>query len=126
MKTMKRFFTLLKTTIILPLVVLLFVTLSQTASAQLGVYEFTGSGTCPNQNPAVTAQPANAVFSDFSVVDAVCTASTDEYASEDWNQNAAINTGEYYQFTITPDAGFTLNLATLSFTHRASENGSGS
>ena len=46
--------------------ILFFVVLSSfAANAQLGVYSFTGVGACPNQNPAVTLQPANAVFSNF-------------------------------------------------------------
>jgi hypothetical protein len=113
--------------LILPVVFLFcFVMLSSTVTAQLGVYEFTGAGTCPHQNTAVAGQPSNAVFSNFSTVGATCNGSTDQYAFEDLNENSSINLGEYHQFAVTADPGHALNLASLSFTHRVSENGSGS
>jgi hypothetical protein len=103
-----------------------FIAVSFASSAQLGIYEFTGAGTCPHQNPAVTAQPPNAVFSDFSTANANCVSSTNIYSYENWNQTAAINLTEYYQFSVTADPNYLLMLNSLSFTHHVSENGSGS
>jgi hypothetical protein len=138
MKTMKRFFTLLKkssssqitghktNTFLFFILVMVFVTFSQATSAQLGVYEFTGTGACPNQNPAVTTQPANAVFSDFTTVNATCHSASNVNESEGWNESATINLSQYHQFSITANAGYVLNLTTLSFAQSVSENGSGS
>lgn len=102
-----------------------FVVFSQNASAQLGVYEFTGAGACPNQNPSVTAQPANAAFSDFSTVNATCNASTDVNESKGWNDKPPVDVSQYHQFTITADAGYGLNLTTFTFTQSVSKNGGG-
>jgi len=51
---------------------LFFIGISFSSSAQLGIYEFTGSKSCPVQNPNVSNQPANASFSIFSVVNVSC------------------------------------------------------
>lgn len=99
---------------------------SNYSSAQLGIYEFTGTGACPTQGPSVTAQPIQASFSDFSTVNATCNASADVCQHEDWNENNSIDLNEYHQFSITPDPGYFLKLTTLTFTQMVSENGSGS
>ena len=59
-------------TIKLFLTAMFLVLMSSVASAQLGVYSFTGAGACPNQNPNVTTQPANASFIAFSNTHATC------------------------------------------------------
>ncbi|MFZ1453356.1 MAG: hypothetical protein WAT20_11680, partial [Ferruginibacter sp.] len=51
---------------------LLLLLVSVSSSAQLGTYEFTGAGTCPNQDAAVTTQPVNAVFSNYTSVNTQC------------------------------------------------------
>ncbi len=107
---------------------LLFVFLflsSISLSAQLGVYEFTGTGACPNQNPAVSTQPATAVFSDFSSVSTTCEVINNQFGSSNWNTGPAINLSKYIEFTVTPNSGYVLNLASLSFVHSVDENGSG-
>ncbi|HYF30206.1 MAG TPA: Ig-like domain-containing protein [Chitinophagaceae bacterium] len=95
---------------------------SPATAQQLGIYEFTGTGACPNQNPAVTTQPGNATFSNFSTVNAVCNARANVYEFDDWNRNGTINLNEYHQFSITANAGYGLNLTSLSFSHRVSDN----
>jgi hypothetical protein len=95
---------------------------STTASAQLGIYEFTGAGTCPNQNPAVTSQPSNAVFSNFSNVNANCTATTDQFVYTGWNTNTSIDLSQYHEFTITANSNYVLNLTSLSFTQFTDDN----
>ncbi len=100
--------------------------MSLQVSAQLGVYQFTGSGGCPNQNTDVTAQPANATFSSITTVNANCKVLTDAYSYSNWNTGSAIDLTEYHQFSITPVSGYVLNLTSLSFVHRVSKNGSGS
>ena len=92
------------------------------ASAQLGQYSFTGTGACPNQNPSVTAQPANAVFSDFTAVGSTCNALTDMFSTTGLNNGNGINTGEYYTFTVTPNSGYLLSLTGISFSQAAQQN----
>jgi hypothetical protein len=98
---------------------------SQAASAQLGVYAFTGTGTCPNQNSSVTTQPANAAFSAFTTVNATCVATTNVNLTRGWNETATINTGQYHQFSVTANASYRVTLSTISFTQLASKKGSG-
>ena len=109
-----------------------FLFISNSANAQLGIYEFKQPGppppppgTCP-ANPNVTAQPANAVFSTFSTVNTTCKADPNAFKSEDWNENGTIDLNEYNQFTITADVNFLLNLTNLSFSQEVDKKGSGS
>ncbi len=111
---------ILKSKLLLTLVV--FFLISSSAFAQLGVYEFTGAGTCPHQNTAVTTQPANASFSNFSNVNVNCRTATDAFEFTAWNTTTTINLAEYNEFTITPAAGYGLNLTTLSFSHLTDKN----
>jgi len=90
---------------------------SSASIAQLGIYTFTGSGNCPNQDPAVTTQPAHAVFSDFTNVNATCDPISNAFQYKDLNSNNSIDLSQYDQFTVTPEAGYTLNLGSLSFRH---------
>ena len=95
---------------------LFFIAVSSAASAQLGVYAFTGVKSCPTQNPNVTSQPANAVFGIFSTVNAACKAQQDnECNHEDWNENATVDLNEYHQFSVTANGGYVLNLTSFSF-----------
>ena len=95
---------------------LLLFLISSNVQAQLGTYAFTGAGACPNQNPAVTTQPANAVFSDFTTVATTCVAMANEFKTKGWNLSNTIDLTEYNEFTITPNAGYNLTLNNLTFT----------
>ena len=96
---------------------LFFIGISFSSSAQLGIYEFTGSKSCPVQNPNVSNQPANASFSIFSVVNVSCKDQEDnECTNEKWNGSNVINLNEYLQFTITADPAYVLDLTSFSFT----------
>ena len=95
------------------------------ASAQLGVYAFTGSKTCPTQNPNVISQPTNAVFSSFSTVNTNCKDEDNVCDHEGWNTTATINLSEYHQFSITANAGYVLNLTSFSFSQFVDDEGSG-
>ena len=107
------------------LTAMFLVLMSSVASAQLGVYSFTGAGVCPNQNPNITTQPANASFSAFSNTNATCVAATDVFQNNGWNTTATIDLTEYNEFTITPNTYYSLTLTTLSFTHLTDENAVG-
>lgn len=95
---------------------------SNTVSAQLGIYEFTGQGSCPTQNTAVTTQPVNATFSNFTTVNATCNARSNACEHSGWNTGSTIDLSEYHEFSITADAGYVLRLTGLSFSHRLSDN----
>jgi len=103
---------------LLPVLVLL-ITLN--ASAQLGTYSFTGTGTCPNQNPAVTTQPGNSVFSNYANQNAGCNAIDDVFQFQGWNNGNTIDLTQYNQFSVTPNAGYALFLNSIAFTQYTDE-----
>jgi len=91
--------------------------LSTVSSAQLGIYQFTGTGACPNQNPAVTTQPANAVFSNFTYTSPYgnCTPTNNVFSAIYMNNANVIDLAEYLSFTITANGGFALKPDSLRF-----------
>jgi hypothetical protein len=93
-----------------------------TFAQQLGIYNFTGH-TCPAPLTAVSAQPANAVFSDYSRTGATCTAAADVFNSTGWTLGASLDPAKYFEFTITPNACTVMNLDSLKFLHRVSTSG---
>lgn len=88
----------------------------------LGIYEFTGTGACPNQNPTVTAQPIGGNFSTFSSTGVTCIATNNFYNSKDWETSSSINLGKYYEFSISADNGKSLQLDSLIFANKVSSN----
>src|SRR3989338_4543094 len=92
---------------------------TNTFAQQLGIYTFTGH-TCAAPLTAVSAQPANAVFSDYSLTGATCTAAAAVYNSNGWTLGAALDPTKYFEFTITPNACTVMNLDSLKFLHRVS------
>ena len=121
MKTLLTNCSLTKKPFIAFLTSLLFLFVTTTAtSQQLGIYEFTGAAACPNQNPAVTVQPANAVFSDFTLVAtapslAVCSPTTDVFGATAFYNANFLTASEYLTFTVNPNAGSLLNVDSLKF-----------
>jgi hypothetical protein len=87
---------------------------------QLAIYEFNGTTDCANQDNAVTAQPSNASFSDYSSVETNCTAGGGVFNRNGWNPNAEIDLTKYNQFTITADPCYVLSLTKFKFDHRIS------
>ncbi|MEO6490231.1 MAG: hypothetical protein ABIO04_09850, partial [Ferruginibacter sp.] len=90
--------------------------------AQLGIYEFTGSGTCPNPFTAVTIQPANAIFSNISSANVVCKSQSNRYATESWNLGGTIDPAEFIEFSVTAVSGYGLNLSSVSFNQYAEDD----
>ena len=86
----------------------------------LAIYEFTGTGVCPNTNISVTAQPTNASFSDYSSTGTLCNATNNVFNQQGWNTTSSIDLLEYNEFTITADPCFNLSLTDITFSHRAS------
>ena len=112
-----------KTKIALVMGLLMFL-FNSSSIAQLGIYTFTGSANCPNQNPSVSIQPANAVFSDFTNVNATCDPMTDVFQSKDWNSGGSIDLTQYNEFTVTAGQGHSLTLSSLSFVQYINQIGS--
>ena len=112
-----------KTKIALVMGLLMFL-FNSSSIAQLGIYTFTGSANCPNQNPAVSIQAANAVFSDFTNVNATCDPMTDVFQSKDWNSGSSIDLTQYNEFTVTAGQGHSLTLSSLSFVQYINQIGS--
>jgi Bacterial Ig domain len=90
--------------------------LSITATAQLGTYSFTGSGACPNPNAAINSQPANAVFSNYNSVNTSCQNTGNVFDTKQWNISNTLDLAQYNEFSITPNASFTLTLSGITFT----------
>ena len=107
---MKRFFTLLSISIF-----------SFFANTQvLGVYEFTGTGACPNQNPIVTSQPTNGTYSDFTKNGVNCVVTGNVFNADNWS--LTFNDTSYYEFTLSASSGNVLNLDSLIFLSRISNS----
>jgi len=100
--------------------------LSYTATAQLGVYSFTGSGTCPNPNTAINSQPVNAAFSVYNSVNTSCQGTSNVFETKAWNTTTTIDLTQYNEFSITPNGALTLTLNSISFTELVDQDpGSG-
>lgn len=93
-----------------------------TLGTQLAQYTFTGNN-CMNPVHSVTTQPANATFSDYASDSVSCATGNDIFNYSGWNTGTTIDTTEYYQFTITPDHCYSLDLTSLTFLHRVSASG---
>src|SRR5687767_9397129 len=68
----------------------LSVIISVSGFTQLGTYSFTGVGVCPHQNPNVSVQPANSVFTAYTSANMTCVATTDVYKSTSLNTGGSI------------------------------------
>lgn len=101
----------------------LFVCITATGFGQtLGIYEFTGTGACPNQNPNITAQPSGATFSAMSNTGGVCVAANNVFNFSGWDPASTINLATYNEFTLTADNGMALNLDSLNFACKVSSD----
>ncbi|MGV3630723.1 MAG: T9SS type A sorting domain-containing protein [Bacteroidota bacterium] len=109
---MKKIFTLLASVL----------AISASQAQVLGIYEFTGAGACPNQNPNVTMQPAGATFSAFSNAVTDCVVTSNVFNANNWDPVNPFNPDKYYEFSITADNGKVLNLDSLNFACRVSSN----
>ena len=82
--------------------------------AIISTYTFTGADPAGDaETPAVTG----AVFSSFSRVNLTAHAVNDQFVSNDFAGGASIDTSEYIEFTVTADAGYKLDLESISFKH---------
>lgn len=86
----------------------------------LGIYEFTGTGACPNPYTSVTNQPENAIFSEYASIGVNCSPTNDVYNNSSWNTGDVINLSEYNEFSIIPDSCYDLTITSFTFSHRVS------
>ena len=91
--------------------------------SNLGMYEFTQAVACPVTALSVTAQPTNAVFSDYATLGTACSGSANVYSTSGWNTTSTIDLNEYNEFSITSNECFGLDLNKIVFTHRISASG---
>ncbi|MEP7164571.1 MAG: Ig-like domain-containing protein [Ferruginibacter sp.] len=101
----------------------LLILLTTSVNAQLGIYSFTGPGNCPTTNVGVDNQPANAIFSNYTNVNADCDQINNAFQYKNWDHDPGIDLTQYNTFTITPNLGFTLTLTSLSFQQKADQGG---
>lgn len=100
--------------------VLLSTFITSTINAQaIGYWEFTNTtaGTGGTYNTV-----SNATFSS-GIPTAVFTGSSEYYGQDAWPTGSAINTGAYMQFSISPNAGYELNLSSIVLRMRRSNTG---
>ncbi len=92
--------------------------------ANIAQYLFTGNA-CATPVLGVTTQPANAVFSDYVAQGSglTCATGTDYINYTGWNLSGAVDTTQYYGFSVTPDACYAMSLTQLNFSHRISGSG---
>jgi hypothetical protein len=83
-------------------------------AAIIGTYTFPGAD--PGGDASAPAA-ANATFSALSRTNVTAVSLSDQFASTSYTSAAAIDLGEYVEFTITANAGYKLDLESLSFKH---------
>ncbi len=87
-------------------------------SQLLGVYEFAGAGSCPNQSPNVTVPLVNSAFDDFSMQNVFCVSTQNVFNTKSWNTTAIVNESEFIQFGIHTISCFRINLDSIVFDFR--------
>ena len=91
-----------------------------TLGTQLAQYIFTGNA-CATPFLSVTAQPTNAVFSDYAANGVLtCAGGTNYINYSGWNITPVVDATQYYGFKIVPANCYALSLNQLNFLHRAS------
>ena len=105
-----------KIAIVAPMALLIISSL--TAQAQIATYSFTGSsGDETTLGP--DSQPANATVSDMSRGSGLTVWTyADGFNAYTWGATSSIDLNDYYEFTVTPDAGYSLTLTSLVFDGR--------
>ncbi len=94
------------------------------ARAQIATFSFSGSvGT--ETTIAPNSQPSNAVVSSMSRGTGLTATSTgaDTFVGVSWTTSASIDANDYFQFSITPSGGYSMNLTSLSLSERRSGTG---
>ncbi|QMW02765.1 T9SS type A sorting domain-containing protein [Spirosoma foliorum] len=91
--------------------------------AQVATYTFTSSDPGNQTSKAVTSKDANITASDITRGAGISPVTTiSSINSSDWNSSTQ-NATDYYEFTLTPNTGYQLNLTGLNLTERRSNTG---
>lgn len=93
------------------------------APLQLGIYEYTNTTDCNNQDVAVTYTNPNWSFSDFTAQGTSCASGGGVFNRSGWNQSAVIDLAQYNEFTVSGANCSNLNLSKLALNHRTSSTG---
>ncbi|MFN5984790.1 MAG: MopE-related protein [Fluviicola sp.] len=89
----------------------------------LAQYQFTGNA-CATPFLAVTTQPSNATFSNYSATSGLtCAAGTDYINYSNWNTSGSIDLTQYYSFSVTPNTCVEIDAHQLKWQHRISASG---
>ncbi|MGV3630724.1 MAG: MopE-related protein [Bacteroidota bacterium] len=88
------------------------------SAQQLAIYEFTGAGACPNQDPNSTIQPGDATFAPFSHTGLNCVGTANVYNTDGWNTTSTIDPGEYLEFLVQATDCYRINLDSVIFEFR--------
>lgn len=89
--------------------------------AQIFTFTFAGTGACPTQGNSVTT--ANATVTPFSRTTVTCSATTGYFSSANWSQAASIDVTQYIEVSITANAGYRLDMQSVSFGVLSSSTG---
>ncbi len=92
-------------------------------SQLLGIYEFAGTGACPNQSPNVTVPLVNSEFDNFSMQNVFCVSTQEVFNTKSWNTTSIVNESEFIQFGIHTISCFRINLDSIIFDFRNTPSG---
>ena len=116
---MKKFLLFFKKRAVNFLLLLLFVFSQYDTLGQIYVNSFTGTGACPTQgNTPTTAVNSTGTAVSRSTV--TCTSAANVFNSNTLNNTASLSATSYIEFSATANAGYKLNLTSLSFFRQAS------
>lgn len=88
------------------------------AKGQIASFSFTGA-TGDENTFSVDAQPANGTISDMSRGAGISVATlADGFNSTNWSTTATVATDDYYEFTVTPDADYSITLTSIQLDER--------
>jgi hypothetical protein len=98
-----------------------------TRASLIYLYDFPGSPGSGLASDQANSQPSNATFGDFTRTADLGLVSSgsgnDVFGTNNWNQTVAIDPAQHQGFSITANAGFALDLSSLSFDARISATG---
>jgi hypothetical protein len=89
----------------------------------IGLYDFTGAASCPNQNPFASLQAPGTVFTTYTNTGATCFAAVDVFNFSNWNTNSTVDLAQYNEFSVQASNCFSFDLTEIRFDHRNSGTG---
>ncbi len=92
--------------------------ISYGSAQQLAIYEFTGTGACPNQDPNASMQPGDATFAPFSHAGLNCVSTANVYNTDGWNTTSTIDPNEYLEFLVQASDCYRISIDSLIFEYR--------